>query len=330
MSQAGTNTKSSFTVILAYATVYIVWGSTYFFIQRALEGFPPLLLGALRYLIAGILLMGWCVIRKEKIFSKKDILHAAVVGVLLLFVGNGIVIWVEQTLPSAMAAIMVSSAPLWFVLLDRKKWAVNFRNKSTIIGLIMGFVGVILLFYQPLKHAFSSMGGFTEITGLLLLTAGVIAWSGGSLYSKHHPPSLSGQVNTAWQMLFASVVFIPGMLVRGELKEVRWEAISGEAWFSLGYLVVMGSIAAYSAYVWLLQVRPATQVSTYAYVNPIVAVFLGLIFANEKIIPLQIVGLAVILGSVLLINLSNYIKKQALPESPRASASPRIEKTTAV
>jgi drug/metabolite transporter (DMT)-like permease len=313
MMQATAKTPSSLMVILAFATVYIVWGSTYFFIQEALHGFPPQLLGALRFLAAGILLMGYCIIKGEKIFAKKDLIHAAAVGFLLLFIGNGIVIWVEQTIPSAMAAIMVSSAPLWFVLLDKEKWSVNFHSKRTITGLVLGFIGVILLFSQPLKHAFSSMGGMEEITGLLLLAIGVIAWSGGSLYSKHHPPKvLSGMVNTAWQMLFAGVAFIPGTLVRGELNMVQWSEIPGSAWFAAVYLVLMGSIAAYTAYVWLLQVRPATQVSTYAYVNPIVAVLLGVIFANEKILVPQIVGLAIILGSVLLINLSNYVKKSPL------------------
>jgi drug/metabolite transporter (DMT)-like permease len=312
MSQAVKKAPSSAMVILAFATVYIVWGSTYFFIQEALHGFPPLLLGALRYFAAGILLMTWCVIKGEKIFVKRDMINAAVVGFLLLFIGNGIVIWVEQTIPSAMAAIMVSSAPLWFVLLDKQKWSVNFRSRRTIAGLVLGFIGVILLFSEPLKHAFSVIGGVEEIVGLLLLTVGVIAWSGGSLYSKHHPPSVSGTVNTAWQMLFAGIAFLPGTFIRGELNIVQWSEIPFNAWFAAAYLVVMGSIAAYSAYVWLLQVRPATQVSTYAYVNPIVAVLLGVVFANEQINAPQIIGLAIILGSVLLINLSNYVKKSPL------------------
>lgn len=300
-------------VIAAFATVYIVWGSTYFFIQEALHGFPPQLLGVLRYSIAGLLLMTWCIIKREKIFVKKDMLNAAVVGFILLFIGNGIVIWVEQTIPSAMAAIMVSSAPLWFVLLDKQKWPVNFKSRRTITGLVLGFVGVILLFSEPLKHAFSAIGGIDEIIALLLLTIGVIAWSGGSLYSKHHPPTkLSGTVNTAWQMLFAGIAFVPGTLIRGELNTVNWSAVTFSSWFAVAYLVFMGSIVAYSAYVWLLQVRPATQVSTYAYVNPIVAVLLGVIFANEKINATQITGLAIILGSVLLINLSNYVKKAPL------------------
>ena len=306
MPQATTKHPSSLMVIAAFATVYIVWGSTYFFIQEALHGFPPQLLGILRFSIAGLLLMTWCVIKGEKIFVKKDMLNAAVVGLILLFVGNGIVIWVEQTIPSAMAAIMVSSAPLWFVLLDKQKWSVNFKSKRTITGLVLGFVGVVLLFSEPLKHAFSAIGGTSEIVGLLLLTIGVIAWSGGSLYSKHHPPTkLSGTVNTAWQMLFAGIAFIPGTLVRGELNTVNWSSISFGSWFAVAYLVLMGSIVAYSAYVWLLQVRPATQVSTYAYVNPIIALVLGWIFLNEQLNIFILLASVVIIAGVVLVKMGS-------------------------
>jgi drug/metabolite transporter (DMT)-like permease len=310
MSQPGTKPVSSLLVILAFATVYIVWGSTYYFIQRALTGFPPLLLGAIRYFGASIILLLWCVVKGKKIFIKDDMKHAAIVGLLLLFIGNGGVIWAEQTIPSAMAAIMVSSGPLWFVILDRYKWKENFNNRSIILGLLFGFIGVILLFSQPLQHAFSDIGSFTEINGLILLTVSVMAWSGGSLYSKRHPPKGEGIVSTTWQMLFAAIAFVPGILYRGELNMVKWAEVSNEAWFSAVYLIVMGSIVAYTAYVWLLHVRPATQVSTHAYVNPIVAVLLGVILANEAISFTQILGLAIILGSVVLINLSNYIKKK--------------------
>ncbi|MBO9570686.1 MAG: EamA family transporter [Chitinophagaceae bacterium] len=313
MSQQDTKPASSLLVVIAFATVYIVWGSTYYYIQQGLKGFPPLLLGALRYSGAAFILLLWCLIKREKIFVLKDMKNAAVVGILLLFIGNGGVIWAEQTIPSAMAAIMVSSAPLWFVILDKNKWADNFRNKATIIGLLIGFIGVILLFSEPLQHAFSAIGNFNEIGGLIMLTVAVIAWTSGSLFSKHNPPTrISGIVSTMWQMLFGALAFFPGIFIRKELNMVNWNNIPGDAWFAVFYLIIMGSIGAYSAYVWLLQVRPATQVSTYAYVNPIVAVLFGVILANEKITFYQGLGLAIILGSVVLINLSNYIKKKPL------------------
>jgi drug/metabolite transporter (DMT)-like permease len=297
---------SPFKVILAFATVYIVWGSTYFFIQKAITGFPPFLLGAMRFLIAGILMLGWTMLKGEKVFVIKDIKHAAVSGFLMLTVGTGAVIWVEQYLPSAMVAIMVSSGPIWFILLDKPMWARNFRSKATIGGLVLGFAGVILLFSEKIINAFSTSGNHHELEGIVILIIGSMAWAGGSLYSKYKSTGGSVLVNSAWQILAAGVAFIPGSLLRGEVHQLDWQTISTGAWLSLVYLIFFGSIAPFSAYVWLLQVRPATQVSTHAYVNPVVAVLLGVFFANEHISLLQILGLVTILGSVLIINLVKY------------------------
>jgi len=292
-------------VALAFATVYLVWGSTYFFIQRALTGFKPFVLGSLRFTTAGLLLMARCIIRKEKIFSKPAIKTAAVMGLMLLFVANGIVIWVEQFMPSAMVAIMVSAAPIWFVVLDKPKWQENFTSRSTVIGLIIGFCGVVLLFGEQILGSISGLSG-RMILGLVLLTIGSLSWTGGSLYSKSRPSGASAMVGTAWQMIFAGLAFMPGIFFNHEWPATHWAEIPTQAWLSILYLILMGSIAAYSAYVWLLQVRPATQVSTYAYVNPVIAVVLGVVFAHEKISLVQIAGLVIILLSVLLINLHKY------------------------
>ena len=294
-------------IIVAFAIVYIVWGSTYYFIKEALAGFPPFLLGAVRFIIAGLIILGWAMFKGEKVFDWKLVPNAAVSGLLMLFLGNGMVIWVEQTLPSAMAAIMVSSAAFWFVILDKPKWKTNFSNTNTILGLIFGFIGVILLFWDKISG--TSISGDKEALGLLLLSFSVIGWAGGSLYSKYFTSGGSPLVNSGWQITIAGLAFIPGMLIMDETDTFKISEVPRFAWFSLIYLVLMGSIAAYSAYVWLLTVRPATQVSTYAYVNPVVAVLLGVIFAGEKITFFPILGLTIILVSVLLLNLSAYRKK---------------------
>ncbi|HUQ64699.1 MAG TPA: EamA family transporter [Flavitalea sp.] len=308
MSHTSTKSPSTLSIVLAFAVVYIVWGSTYFFIKEALTGFPPFLLGAIRFVIAGVIILGWAMLKGENIFDWKLIPNAAVSGLLMLFIGNGMVIWVEQTLPSAMAAIMVSSAAFWFVILDKPKWKINFSNSNTILGLVFGFIGVILLFWDKISG--KSIAGDKEALGLLLLSFSVIGWAGGSLYSKYFTSRGSTLVNTGWQVTIAGLAFIPGVFFLNEPDHFHLNSVSGFAWFSLAYLVLMGSIAAYSAYVWLLTVRPATQVSTYAYVNPVVAVLLGIIFAEEKITLFPVLGLTVILGSVLLLNLSAYRKRQ--------------------
>ncbi|SEN78783.1 Permease of the drug/metabolite transporter (DMT) superfamily [Mucilaginibacter gossypiicola] len=308
MTPTTTKPASPLLVVIAFATVYIVWGSTYFFIKMAVAGFPPLLLGALRFFTAGLLLMVWCAIKGEKIFVKQNIVHAAVSGFLLLVIGNGAVIWAEQTLPSAMVAIMVTSPPIWFVLLDKPNWGTNFKSKSTIAGLVIGFIGVILLFRDQIADVLGSSAGASKLPGMLLLLFGTLGWASGSLYSKHYNTKGSVSVNTAWQMLAAGMFFLPSSFLNNEMGKVQWNAIPLHSWYALGYLIVFGSIAAFSAYVWLLQVRPATQVGTYAYVNPVIAVLLGVIFAGERVTLIQVVGLVVILSSVLLINLSKYRK----------------------
>lgn len=301
---------SPFMVILAFATVYIVWGSTYFFIQKAVQGFPPFLLGAIRFLIAGLLMIGWSLLRGEKIFVRENIKHAVVGGVLMLFLGNGAVIWVEQFMPSAMVAILISSSPIWFVVLDKPMWRDNFRSRGIIAGLIIGFAGVILLFGEKINAAFADGSAGAQIAGMGLLVLGSMAWAGGSLYSKYKSSSGSATVNTAWQMLAAGVAFLPGSFLRSEFTGFDWSAIPTDAWLSLLYLIFFGSIAGFSAYVWLLQVRPATQVSTYAYVNPVVAVLLGVFLANEHISILQVIGLVIILVSVLIINMAKNKKEK--------------------
>jgi drug/metabolite transporter (DMT)-like permease len=309
MSSATGQAPSAMKVAAAFTTVYLAWGATYFFIRLSVEHIPPMLVGAIRYLLAGLLLLIWCMFRKETIFSWRAIRPAAVSGLLLLVGGNGLLIWAEQYVPSSLAAILLSSGPIWFVLLDRGKWKENFRSKPTIAGLIVGTIGVLLLFGERLvsetgEHAGKAAN--TEMVALAVLVVAAISWTAGSLYSKYKTAGNSNSVNAGWQMMVAGVAFTVCSLLSGEWGRFRPQAVPMVAWMSIAYLVTFGSLIGYSAYTWLLQVRPATQVSTHAYVNPVVAVLLGVIFAGERLSWLQVVGLLVILASVLLINLAKY------------------------
>lgn len=308
MTTTATTKASPLLVIVAFATVYVVWGSTYFFIQMAVQGFPPMLMGALRFFTAGILLLGWCYIKGDKVFIKRDIITSGICGLLTLFVATGIVIWVERNIPSAMVAIMVSVNPIWFIILDKTNWRVNLKNKSTILGLIIGFAGILLLFGEAFLKSVIGTMDHAKFTGLLLLLAGPIAWSAGSLYSKKRGGTAPARVNTSWQMIIAGLAFVPAAFIHLEFKGFDLTAIPVQSWMAIVYLIIFGSIGAFSAYVWLLQVRPATQVSTHSYVNPVIAVLLGVCFAHESISLVQILGLIVILFSVLLVNLSKYGK----------------------
>lgn len=293
-------------VALAFATVYIVWGSTYFFIQMALSGFPPMILGAIRFLTAGILLLGWCYLKGEKLFDKPALEISAISGLFILFIANGIVIWVEKFIPSAMVAIMVSANPIWFVILDKPNWKINLKSGTTISALVVGFGGVLLLFGEAFLKSLDGSLDIMHIVGLSLLVINPMFWAGGSLYSKRKAAATPASVNTGWQMIVAGLAFIPSGFLSNEYAAFHFSAVPLQAWLALAYLIFFGSIAAFSAYVWLLQVRPATQVSTHSYVNPVVAVLLGVLFAGEVITWLQISGLGIILLSVLLLNLKKY------------------------
>ena len=306
MSNATERAAPTAMVVTAFAIVYLVWGSTYFFIQLSVAHIPPMLVGAFRYLLSGVLMLVYCLVTRKLVFSWRVIKPAAVSGFLLLCGGNGGLIWAEQYIPSGLAAILLASGPIWFVVLDRRQWAVNFQSASTIVGLIVGFGGVLLLFGASVKSGTDAASGGRGMAALAVLVCASISWAAGSLYSKYRSAEGSNAVNAGWQMMAAGLAFVPASVFSGEWVHFQPAAVPWSSWWGIVYLVTMGSLVGYSAFVWLLSVRPATQVSTHAYVNPVVAVLLGLFFNGERLSGLQLGGLVVVLGSVLLINLAKY------------------------
>jgi drug/metabolite transporter (DMT)-like permease len=288
-------------VLLAFATVYLVWGSTYFFIQVAVQHMAPMILGAFRFLAAGVLMLIYCLVRGEGFGDRRLVGRATLTGILMLGFGTGGVIWAEKWLPSSLVAILISTAPFWFVLLDAPHWRKNLTSRSVLLGLLFGFIGVLFMFGEKLFDAFRLNGNPHELLGLGILMFGTMSWAGGSLYSKYRG-SGSANLNSAWQMLIAGVVFLAGSVILGDWKTFSWSAVPSSAWWSVIYLIVFGSLAAYSAYVWLLRVRPVAQVSTYAYVNPVVAVLLGISFGGETLTIYQVAGLVIIIVCVMAIN----------------------------
>ena len=295
-------------VVLAFITVYLVWGSTYFFIRHALNGFPPLMLGAFRFITAGLIMMIWAIFKKEKLFQAKAMKAAAISGFFILFIGNGVVIYAEQYVSSAWVAIIISAAPIWFVLFDKFHWKENFRSRSMLAGLVMGIMGMTLLFSENISVRKGNAGQHNTLEFVLLIFASM-SWVIGSLYGKYSKPVFPLVISTTWQMFFAGVYFLAGTFFNHEFSSFHLNQVSINAWISIWYLIIFGSILAYSCYIWLMQVRPPAQVSTYAYVNPVVAVLLGVFLADEHISLVQMSGLLVILVSVLLINLNRYMHR---------------------
>lgn len=288
-------------VIIAYFLIYVVWGSTYYVIGLALQGFPPFLLGAFRFSAAGLLLLGLCFVRGERVFRWELVCKSAISGIVLLFVDMAVIMLAEQYVSSSLVAIVASSTALWIFALDKPMWRSHFRSPLKIVGVVVGFGGVLALYTeQVLLEEVPEQSEY----GLLILTAGCISWALGTLYAKYRSSkteAVNAFAGSAWQMLAAGGMFWIWSIVLGESTHISLGEIPGSAWWSLIYLVVFGSILAYSAYVWLLKVRPAAEVGTHAYVNPFVALFLGSTFGAEDITGLQIAGLVVILCGVVLI-----------------------------
>ncbi|WP_294476430.1 EamA family transporter [uncultured Bacteroides sp.] len=302
MERQSNTSKNLAGVIIGYFLIYVVWGSTYFFIGVALKDLPPFLLGALRFTAAGLILLGICYLRGEPVFKKKLIRRSAVSGIVLLFVDMAVVMLAQQYLTSSLVAIIASSTALWILLLDAPMWKTNFRNPFTIVGGVIGFGGVVMLYVE--QFTLESMNPNSE-RGILLLIIGCVSWALGTLYAKYRS-SREEKVNafagSAWQMLFASGMFWICTLVSGEFRSVDLGEVSVTGWLSLVYLIVFGSLLAYSAYVWLLKVRPAAEVGTHAYVNPFIAVLLGVLLGNENVTFIQMSGLLVIMIGVMLIS----------------------------
>ena len=297
-------------VLLAFAAIYLIWGSTYLGILLAIKTIPPFFMAGLRFTIAGILLLSWAVFRGERLPPVSSIVMISLSGILMLFLGNGAVTWVEQYLPSGLAAIIVATVPLWFVLIDRRQWSYYFTNRQIIIGLCVGFAGVVLLFAgKSAAHLFEDR---IHIISLIVLLAGTLSWATGSLYAKYRKMQGSTLVKVAIQMTAAGIAF----LLMAFIFESQDPRVGQMTWTSLGallYLIIFGSMIAYMAYMWLLSVRPASLVGTYAYVNPVVAVILGWMVAGEKIGTQQVIGLAVILCGLFIVNFSKE-KKVSLPD----------------
>ena len=311
-------------IIFAYLVVYIVWGSTFFFIEKALHAFPPFVLGSIRFIIAGSLLMLYCWLKGYKIYIKKAVKDAALVGFLLLFIDMAAIIWSEQYISSAIVSILSAATAIWFIILDKPKWKENFSSIPTLLGLILGFMGVVMLFAEQIFGASADDGSSDKkLTAMIVMTVGTIGWTVGSLISKYSKKSenkkysesttpkepeedLNVMVKTAWQMVVAGIAFTTVALLNGEYMNFEVKSVPLEYWGAMVYLALMGSILAFSCYIFLLQVRPATEVSTYAYVNPIVALILVHFFTDHIVSRMQIIGLAVVLFSVLLMNWNLY------------------------
>src|SRR5882757_8551151 len=258
---AASKEPSKALVIAAFAAVYILWGSTYLAIFIALDDIPPFLLVSARFLISGILLFGWCRLQGEPTPTLKAFANISLGGIITLFLGTGSLIWAEQYLPPGLAAIIVATVPLWFVVMDKYQWKYHFANKFIVLGLLIGFAGVVTLFIGKNSSARATAAdGNMPLISVVVLLLGSIAWAVGSLYSKYRKVEGSASMKAAVQMIAAGLIsFIPAFAL-GEHHQFSWSHVSFSAVAAVLYLIIFGSLVGYMAYIWLLSVRPPSLV----------------------------------------------------------------------
>jgi drug/metabolite transporter (DMT)-like permease len=300
MTPADRRRPSTAAVITALVTVYVVWGSTYLAIAVMIETLPPLLAAGIRFCIAGVLMLGavtiytrW--IRRDPSPERPRRVHwrsAFIIGTLLLLGGNGAVVLAELRIPSGVAAVLIATVPIWMALFD----AIQTRRPPSLLvvgGLVAGIVGVAVLL-APLD----GVDRIDPVGVALVVVGGTICWALGSLYARSAPLPRSALLGTGMEMIAGGLMLLVGGVLLGELGRVDVGSFSTRSLLAFAYLVVFGSILAFTAYTWLLANVSVSVVGTYAYVNPIVAVGLGALLLSEPITPRTIIAAVLIVGAV--------------------------------
>ncbi len=283
-------------IVLGFAAIYLIWGSTYLAIRVGVETMPPFFLAGVRFLVGGLWLYIWARARGAEAPRKSHWKPAVVLGLLMPLGGTGLVTWAETVVPSGLAALLVAPVPMWVVLAD---WLRPNGARPAILviaGLVLGFAGVVLLI-NP-----TNLGGFNEVDkfGAVMIVVASLSWAVGSVYSRHcHQPS-SRVIGASMNMLTGGIALVLMSAMTGEFSTIDLISVSMSSWLSLGYLTFAGT-AAYAAYIWLFSVSTPAKVATYAYVNPIIALILGYVIAGEALSVWSLGCSAIVIASVMMI-----------------------------
>jgi drug/metabolite transporter (DMT)-like permease len=311
---AGQPDGAGWRVLVALGVLYFVWGSTYLSIKVAIESIPPLLMAAVRFILAGGLLLIWAVPRGDRDrdpLGPRQWLAAAIVGGALLLGGNGGVVLAERRgVPTGVVALIVATVPLWMALMDRFLTGARLP-RVVVLGLLVGFAGLALLVGRP--------GGRIDALGTAFVMFASFSWAAGSVYARRSALPKRAFVASGMELLCGGLLLAVAGAASGELSQVHPAQITGDSLLALVYLIFAGSIVAYSAYVWLLGNARLSLAGTYAYVNPVVAIFLGWVILSEPITGRTMVASAVILAGVALI-VTSRSARGAVP--PPADAAP--------
>ncbi len=303
-------------VILAFAALYTIWGSTYYAIQIAGKAVPPLLMAGSRFLVAGSVLLAWCWvtgITKAGDFSRRNWAAAGVVGVGLMLIGNGGVAMAVQRIPTGISAVIVSLTPMWLVLFDWVQRRDRRPSNAVFAGIALGVVGI-----ATLKLADAGAIEGLDPLGIVINVVATIGWAFGSIWGRTAPRASSPVTTCAMQMLVGGAILLAASPTVESWSGVRPAALAPSFWFAWGYLIVFGSLCGFTAYIWLLQHVSAAKVGTYAYVNPIIALGIGVLLNGERFSPTQAAACGLILAGVVVITI---FRSRAAPAPGRAAAS---------
>ena len=294
---ASSTAPSRAAVVLAFAAIYIIWGSTYLGIRVAIESMPPFLMAAARFIVAGSILFGVLKFRGGPWPTQRQWFTNTIIGTLLLLGGNGLVVWAELTIPSGVTALLIGVGPL-FIVLTEWAWPGGQRPTwITIVAVLLRFAGVTWL-AAPWE---TSQGGGLNPAGVLAILAACIFWALGSIYSRHAKHGADPLLAASLQMLGGGTMLVLVALAHGDFAALDVEAITGRGWIAFLYLTSIGSLVGFSTFVWLMKHSTPARVATYAYVNPVVAVFLGWLVLGETITSRTIVASAIIIAAVVII-----------------------------
>jgi drug/metabolite transporter (DMT)-like permease len=297
---ASSSSAPRWLVLAAFATVYVVWGSTYLAIRYAVQTLPPFLMAGVRFLLAGLMLALWSYWRHGARATATNWKAASIAGALLLLGGNGMVVWAEQRVPSGLAALLVATMPLWLVIVAWAKPGGRAPTLGVAGGILLGITGLLLLVGPG-----SVAGAPVDRIGAIALTFASLSWAIGSLYSRTAPLPKDAILATGLEMIMGGVMLIVLGTVLGEWGRLSSAHPSAASITGFFYLVVFGSLIGFTAFAWLIRVSTPTRVSTYAFVNPVVAVFLGWAIAHEPVTHMTVIATVVIVAAVALITLAS-------------------------
>ncbi|HVF38260.1 MAG TPA: EamA family transporter [Gemmatimonadaceae bacterium] len=303
----GSSAPSRSKIIAAFAAIYIIWGSTYLAIRFALETLPPFSTAGVRFLISGAILYAWARSRADERPTRLHWRNAGVVGACLLLGGNGGVMWAEQYVPSGIAALLVAILPFWMVLIDWARPGGTLPGRGVMIGLLVGLIGLVVLVgpdaLSPTAEskAAASAGNGVQLGAAIVLILASLAWAIGSIFSRHATLPRSAILATGMEMLTGGALLLIVGLITREPMHFDPAGVSAKSLMAFIYLTTFGSLIGFTAYIWLLDHAPPARVATYAYVNPVVAVFLGWALAGEELSVRTAIAAAIIIGAVAVI-----------------------------